>query len=932
MPIGETITSINMPKSFALILLATLALIPSAQATLEPVAPRCDYAVDPLGVDSAPPRLFWQVASLQRGQRQTAYEIIADPSAAVVEAAARGLGDHSPVWDTGRVGSDQTTGIAFSGSPLQSNQQWFWKVRVWDTANEHSAWSPTATFTMGILSPADWQAKWIAAAGNQTNLPSTLLRREWTVKPGLQRALINVCGLGQYELTVNGQKIGDDWLSPGWSKYDHTCLYDTRDITANLQTGRNAIGLELGNGMYNVRPLPGRYTKFTGTFGPQKAIALLRLEYADGTVETLGTDASWRVIPGPITLSSIYGGEDFDARLVRPGWDRPGFDDSQWPAATEVTGPGGQLRGLSAAAPPLRVYEVHQPVAITRLTNGDEVFDLGQNASHILTIRVTGPAGSRVRLLPAELTNADGSITQISMNAHRSDPVACTYTKATDGVEEWTPKFFYVGCRYYEAQFFPADAGSALPALASLEARVVNTAAAPVGSFECSNPLFNRIHNLILWAQRSNLMSLLTDCPHRERLGWLEQDHLNGPALRYEYDLARLFTKTMNDMADSQLSSGLVPSIAPEYTPFRSRGQTGDQRNDFADSPEWSSSFLLVPWQQYEFDGDLELFRQDYDAMARHVAYLGSRAQNGILNYGLGDWYDIGPKAPGYSQLTPKALTATAYYFEDVTILSRVAALLGKAGDAQTYTALAETIRAAFNQRFYHADTGSYATDSQTANAIPLVFGICEESNRVAVLAAIVQNLHAQGLTAGDVGYRYLLRALADGGRSDVIFEVNNQSETPGYGYQLNQGATSLTEAWNAGRGSSQNHFMLGQINEWFYHDLGGISSDPAGPGFAKIIINPQPVGDLTWVKTSYDSLHGKIATHWQRHDGQFELQVTIPANTTATVFVPVRPGGLVKEVDVPAEKSPGVKLLRTENGRAVYAVDSGEYHFKADF
>jgi len=920
-----------MPKPFVLILLAMFALTPAARATLEPAALRCDYAVDPLGVDSAPPRLFWQVTSLQRGQRQTAYEIIAADSVAALEAAAQGLAPHFPGWDSGRVASGQTTGIPFAGGPLKSNQQWFWKVRVWDTANERSAWSPTATFTMGILSAADWQAKWIAAAGSQTNLPSTLLRREWTVKPGLQRALINVCGLGQYVLTVNGQKIGDDWLSPGWSKYDRTCLYDTRDITASLRPGPNALGLLLGNGMYNVRPSLGRYTKFTGTFGPQKAIALLRLEYADGTVEILGTDANWRVVPGPITLSSIYGGEDFDARLARRGWDLPGYDDTQWPAAIEVAGPGGELKGLSCAAPAIRAFEVHQPVAITRLANGVEVFDLGQNASHIPTLRMTGPAGSHVRLLPAELTNADGSVTQGSMNAHRSSEVACTYTKATAGLEEWTPNFFYAGCRYYEAQYFPPDFGSDVPHIESLSARVINTASAPVGTFECSNPLFNRIHNLILWAQRSNLMSLLTDCPHRERLGWLEQDHLNGPALRYEYDLAQLFTKTMNDMADSQLTNGLVPSIAPEYVRFGNGDQAGNQRNDFGDSPEWSSSFLLVPWQQYEFDGDLELFRQYYDAMARHVVYLGTRAQGSILDYGLGDWYDIGPKAPGYSQLTPKALTATAYYFEDVTIMARVAALLGKNSDAQTYAALAETIRAAFNQRFYHVDAGSYATGSQTANAIPLVFGICETSNRPAVVAAIVQNLQDQGLTAGDVGYRYLLRALADGGRSDVIFTVNNQSEKPGYGYQLSQGATSLTEAWNALRSSSQNHFMLGQINEWLYHDLGGISSDPAGPGFAKIIINPQPVGDLTWVKTSFDSIHGKIRTHWQRSDGQFELQVHIPANTTATVCVPVRTGGQVKEGGVPADQSPGVKFLRTEGGRAVYTVDSGEYDFKAE-
>ncbi len=913
-----------MSKILAGILLAMLGLASAAQAALEPVALRCDYAVDPLGVDSATPRLFWQVASHDRGERQTAYEVVVATS----EEALHQLQG----WDSGRVELSQTLGIPYTGGHLTSSEQLFWKVRVWDAARHPSAWSRPATFTMGILAPADWQAYWIAAAGNQTNQASTLLRREWVVKPGLQRALLHVCGLGQYELRLNGEKVGDDWLSPGWSKYDRTCLYDTRDLTARFKTGRNALGLLLGNGMYNVLEVSNRYTKFSGTYGPQKAIAQLRLEYADGTVEIIGTDAAWRVAPGPITFSSIYGGEDYDARLLPSGWDQPGFDDSEWAAATEVEGPGGQLKGLSGAAPPIQAFELRQPVATWPITNGNEVFDLGQNAAYIPTVRVSGPAGSRVRLLPAELTNADGSITQMSMNASRKDPVACSYIKATDGVEEWTPKFFYAGCRYYEAHFFPAAPGQPAPRIKSLTARVVNTASAPAGAFECSNPLFNRIHNLIRWAQRSNLMSLLTDCPHRERLGWLEQDHLNGPALRYEFDLAQLYTKMMNDIADSQLPSGLVPSIAPEYVAFRGPGQTGDQRNDFADSPEWSSSFILVPWQQYEFDGDLELFRQYYPAMRRHVAYLGTRANRGILDYGLGDWYDIGPKPPGYSQLTPKELTATAYYYEDVAVMARAAAMLGHRADAQTYAALATTIRNAFNERFYHTDTGSYATGSQTANAIPLVFGICEETNRPAVLAAIVRDLHERGLTAGDVGYRYLLRALADGGRSDVIYTVNNQSEKPGYGYQLKKGATSLTEAWDAGRHSSQNHFMLGQINEWFYHDLGGISSDPKGPGFQQILLKPQPVGGVTWVKTSYASLHGNIISQWRRSPGWFELQATIPANTTATVFMPVRAGGKVKEGGSAAETRSGVKYLRTEAGRAVYAVASGTYDFKAEY
>jgi hypothetical protein len=429
------------------------------------------------------------------------------------------------------------------------------------------------------------------------------------------------------------------------------------------------------------------------------------------------------------------------------------------------------------------------------------------------------------------------------------------------------------------------------------------------------------------------MMSLMTDCPQREKRGWLEEDHLNGPALRYEFDLAQLFRKQMNDMADSQLTNGLVPTTAPEYTVFRDRGQTNrDERGRFGDSPEWGSAFILVPWQQYEFDGDLELFRSHYDAMTNYIAFLGSRASNHIVNYGLGDWYDFGPKAPGVAQLTPIALTATAFYFQDAQIMAQAAAWLGKTNDANAFSELAGEIRAAFNDRFYHPANRSYATGSQCANSIPLVMGLCDPANRAAVLDAVVGDVRARGnaLTAGDVGYRYLLRALADGGRSDVIFDLNHQSEKPGYGFQLKKGATSLTEAWNAGRSSSQNHFMLGQIMEWFYHDLAGIQNDPGSPGFKQILIQPHPVGDITWVRAQFNSIRGKIVSDWKREGDKFALKVSIPANTTATVFVPAKTYAGVTESGKPASQSRGVKFLREENGCAVFEIGSGIYDFES--
>jgi hypothetical protein len=888
---------------------ALLAIFTTAAvAGLIPVDLRCDYAVNPSGVDSPTPRLFWKLTG--NSQRQIAYEILAATSEKNLDR------DSGDLWSIGRIGSSDSIQVPYAGNKLATAEQVFWKVRVWDETGKVSEWSKPATWTMGILEKADWHAQWIGAA--DTNIPSLQLRHEFTIKPGLNRALINICGLGEYELTLNGRKIGDDFLSPGWTKYDQTCLYDTRDITAELTRGSNAVGIELGNGMYNVIG-GGRYTKFKHSFGPQKAIAQIRLEYADGSVEFIGTDENWRAAAGPVTFSSIYGGEDFDARRVQTGWNRPGFDDTNWTAAKVVSGPGGELRGQSCAAPPVKFFEKHLPVATRNLPNGDTVFDLGQNAAHVPNLSVTGPAGSKVRLLPAELLSADGSVNQSSMGAGHRGEIWCEYTKGTDHEESWSPKFYYAGCRYWQAHLMPATTNGMLPKVKSLAGIVVQSASEPVGEFGCSNNLFSRIRKLVRWAQRSNMVSLMTDCPHRERLGWLEEDHLNGPALRYEFALDQLFTKTLNDIADSQLTNGLVPTTAPEYTVF---GHDATHlRGVFGDSPEWSSSLILVPWQQYEFSGDLDLFRKHYDAMKNYVAYLGSRADQFIVSYGLGDWYDLGPNHPGVSQLTPIALTATAFYFEDIKIMAQVARLTGNDSDAANYSALAEKIRGVFNEKFYNATNHTYATGSQCANAIPLVFGLCDNSNRAAVLDSIVRDVRSRGnaLTAGDVGYRYLLRALADGGRSGVIFDINNQTNKPGYGMQLAKGKTSLTEAWDGG--SSQNHFMLGQIQEWFYHDLAGIQS--GGDGFKTIIIAPQPVGDVTWVKASYNSIRGKITSNWQRAGNKFSVTVAIPPNTTATVFVPAKSAASVA-------KNSGAKFLRMENHCAVFETGAGEHTFES--
>lgn len=751
-------------------------------------------------------------------------------------------------------------------------------------ALENELWSPAAAVD-GLGVPH----------GNPRANSTLLLRREFAVRPGLRRALLHVSGLGHYTLHLNGTQPDHGLLTPGWTTYEKTVLYDTHDVTPLLHEGPNVLGLQLASGMFNVQP--GRYVKFTSAFRPLTAIAHLRLEYADGIIESVATDPSWRVTPGPITFSNIFGGDDYDARLEPAGWDRPGFDDRGWTPAVTHAGLGGQLRGASHASPPFRTFEVLKPVASHELRPGVTVYDLGQNASLTLRLRARGPAGSRLKILPSELLHPDGSLNRATVgNAEAS----WNYTLAgRESTEEWRPPFFYHGSRYLQVERSPATPDGPLPELDSIEGVVTHSASPPAGDFACSSDLFNRIRTLIRWAQRSNLAHVISDCPHRERLGWLEQYHLNGPALRYEWDLTQLYLKCFDDMADAQTAEGLVPDIAPEFVKFG---------GGFRDSPEWGSAIILAAWQHFVWTGDDAPLHRHYEAMRRYHDYLASKSRDHLLNHGLGDWYDRGPKPPGPSQLTPIALTATAIYYEDTLTLARIATHLGRADHARALTTRAGEIKTAFNRAFLDSATGTYATGSQTAQALPLVLDLVPREHRAAAFAALLRDIEGRGyaVTAGDVGYRYLLRALADGGRSDVIFTMNHQSDKPGYGYQLARGATSLTEAWDANPTSSQNHFMLGQIMEWFHGDLAGLKPDPAAPGFARVIVRPQPVAGIDWARARHESPRGPIAVEWRRHGSELKLVVDLPPNTTALVHLP----GAATPIEAPSGRSDFTAVL----------------------
>jgi hypothetical protein len=893
----------------------------AAQPGPAPQALRCDDMVNPVGIGSAHPRFHWALAvqgTQRRGVRQSAYEIVVAMSRA---ALAKDQGD---AWDSGKTAAALAPLVDYSGPPLLSDTVYFWKVKIWDGDGRPSAWSDAAKFTTGILSPAEWKAKWIAARPDAPPSPREdedtpmaavpplpILRHGFAVAKPLARATLFVSGLGEGETFLNGEPVTSAVLTPGWSQYRKTVLYDAYDVTPQLRQGENAIAVMLGNGMYNVEGVKGRYTKFAGSFGQPKLIAELHLHYADGSVETIASGEGWRVAEGPVRFSSIYGGEDYDARMAPPGWMRAGFDDSGWKAAVAVAGPGGALR--AEELPPVEVAHTYGPVKLVHVSDTVTLYDFGQNFAGRPEIAVHGTAGSHVRILPGELLDASGRVSQHSTAVSPDAPVLFNYTLRGGGEEKWAPTFSYWGFRYVELEV------TGKVTVDRVVGQGIHGNVAIDGSFSSSDEMLDRIHALIDAAMINNIVSVLTDCPTREKLGWLEQTHLAGTSLMYNYGLSLLYRKMAMDMRDSQLSDGMVPSIAPEVVTFS---------GSFRDSPEWGSAIILSPWTAYTFYGDAQLLRDNYAAMVAYANYLQTKSHDNLLGYGLGDWYDIGPGEPGESKLTGKQVTATATYYEDLTVLARIATLLQRPEDVVEFQKRAAAVKASFNAHLFHRDTMTYDRGSQTANAMALALGLVPEDARSGVMETLVKDIHAHGdhVTVGDVGYHYLVRALTDGGRSDVLYAMLLRTDSPSYGYQLKQGATALTEAWDANPASSQDHFMLGHAEEWFYRGLAGIDFDLSRNTDKRIWIHPRFVEGVTSAGAEYDSVLGKVASHWRLRGNELQMDISVPPGASATVTLPEGFRRDVQESGRSLKGIAGVLSVAEDGGTCI--VGSGEYHF----
>jgi len=899
---------------------------------LQPAGLRCESALDPLGLDLPQPRLSWvlEARAGERGQAQTAYQLLA---AGTRELLAKGQGD---LWDSGKVASNRQLGIPYAGRPLRSGQRVYWKVRVWDGEGRPSRYSQPASWEMALLSPADWKAKWISHPrplpatereffGEQ---PAPLFRKEFTLTKPVRSARAYVTGLGYYELRLNGERVGDHLLDPGWTTYSKRVFYSTYDVTRQLQRGPNAVGLLVGNGWYNPLPLPlfGRFKlREELPVGKPRAILQLEVDYVDGSHETVVTDESWKAGDSPILKNSVYLGEEYDARKEQPGWDRAGFSDRGWPTAVLATEPLGPLQ--AQPLPPIRATAQLADVKTTEPKPGVHVVDLGQNFAGHVVLRVTGPAGTRVKMRQGELLYPDGNLNPMTavMTQTKNSRVSIamggpptawqqdTYVLRGGGPEEFRPRFTFHGFRYVEVTW----EGEA-PKSWKLSAERLNSDVESAGTFECSNELFNRIQTMVRWTQLSNIFSVQSDCPHREKLGYGGDIVAASEMAMLNFDMARFYAKVTRDFADARRPNGGITETAP-YVGIADLGLGGG-----AGPVGWGTAHPMLLWQLYQYYGDRRLLEEQYPIAKDWLALLEASAKDGILVNGISDHESLAPK--------PQALTGTAFLFYNADLMARIAKTLGRTADADHYAQFAARVREAFNRRFLQPGTGKYDSATQACQAFALYMDLvppAERERALAVLSADVLQAHQGHLTTGIFGTKYMLDALTRAGRADVAYTLANQRDFPGWGHMLDKGATTLWEHWEFSDNTySHNHPMFGSVSEWFFKGIAGIQPDPQAEGFDRIIIRPNPVGDLTWAKGSYQSVRGPIKSEWKKADGKLTLRVAIPPNTTATVYVPAAAAERVTEGGNPASKSSGVRLLRSERGAAVFQIGSGEYEF----
>ncbi|MCP4310706.1 MAG: family 78 glycoside hydrolase catalytic domain [Bacteroidetes bacterium] len=866
-------------------LLVLFAIITACTSisTTEVVDLQTEGRESPLGIDRTHPRFTWKIITEGQDVEQTACQILVatDPS-----LLAEGSAD---LWDSEKIVSAQSDMVRYDGASLTSGLEVYWKVRIWDVNDQPTSWSNTGSFSMGLLAPEDWKASWIgldrAIGIDQPEIENRLLsarylRKDFSADKPVKRAMAHIIGMGTYELYLNGSKVGDHVLSPALSEYPKRSYYVTYDVTDQLKEGENAAGVILGNGRYFSPRITA--PTLTLTYGFPKLLLQIEIEFEDGSRVLVVSDESWKLTAsGPIRENNEYDGEYYDARMELSGWAEAGFEDSGWldvelvePSSPEIS---------SQMIEPMRITETLKPVAMSNPEPGIFIYDMGQNIVGWTKLTVKAREGAVIKQRFAETLKEDGTLYLANIRGAR---VTDTYITKGEGSEFWEPRFVFHGFRYVELSGYPGE-----PDLSTLEGKVIHDDLDLTGTFECSDPLINQVYKNAIWGLRGNYRSIPTDCPQRdERQGWLGDRAAGSRGESYMFDIRNYYNKWLVDIFDAQKESGSISDVNPAYWPL------------YGDNVTWAGTPIQLVKMLNDQYGDQDVISESYAPMKKWIDYMvDTYMENDLMPRDIyGDWCvpPIDPKVIHTKdplRLTDGTYLGTSFFFHNLRLMEGYAGMLGKVKDKAYFRDLSDRMAKAFNQEFWDPETGKYSNNSATANILALAFGLVTPENEQVVFHNLVEKIeteHHSHITTGLIGQQYFNRILTKYGRADLALKVNTQTDYPGYGYMIENGATTIWELWNGNTAdpamNSGNHVMLlGDFLIWLYEDLAGIKPDPLNPGFKNIVMRPVLVPGLDHVKATHRSPYGLIESEWTHSGDLFDWQVSIPPNSRATLYIP---------------------------------------------
>ena len=895
------------------------------QSTLSVVNLRTAYQTNPVGIDVLKPGLSWEIVSDERKVLQTAYQIRAALSAETLNS------EKNLFWNTGKKASDQSVHVSYSGPVLKSGQRIWWQVKVWDNKGRESDWSDIAFWEMGLLAESDWKASWIEPDIQEdvsASTPCPFLRKEFRLKNNIREARIYVTCHGLYQLNMNGEKVSDELFTPGWTSYHKRLQYQVYDVTKQVQAGRNAIGVILGDGWYRGHLV---WEGKKNLYGDKVALLLqMKVTYENGTEEYILSDDTWKAATGPILKSDIYNGETYDARLELNGWDKTGFNDKVWSGASKKD--YGKKNLIASEGPAVRITQTIKPLSKIITPRGELVFDLGQNIVGWVQLKLKSEAGTKITLKHAEVLDREGNFYTDNLRAAKAED---HYIFKGDGMETYEPHFTFHGFRYVKVEDYPGEIS-----LDDISCRVIHSDMKPTGDFECSEALINRLQKNIQWGLRGNFLDVPTDCPQRdERLGWTGDAQAFAPTACFNMDVAAFYTKWMKDFIADQNDDGAVPWVVPMVV----KGGAGTGWSHGYGAAGYADAAIIIPWTVYQVYGDKKILETQYESMKAWVEFMRKQSGDAYLfnkGFHFGDWLAYATTQSDYpGATTDKDLIGTAYYYYSTCLLQKIAGVLGKEHDAGDYSVLKEKIKNAF-QREFMTPTGRLSSNTQTAYVLALAFNLVPENLKASAAGRLADDIRKFGhITTGFLGTPLICHVLTENGYPDLAYMLLFRKEYPSWLYPVTMGATTIWERWDGIRPDSSfqsagmnsfNHYAYGAVGNWLYTKVAGISIDPEFPGYKHFIIKPYLTDKLSYARAEYHSVYGNIKSHWERNDDHLKLHVVIPVNTTSVIEIPAKDIRDITEGKIPVSELNEIIVKGIASDRVILYLGSGTYDFEA--